>query len=199
MATSMTARSGVRWKRNGGLCPRHVRVLVEVAADHADRLGLAVTLELLLQIVLRDLQEPSRVTRHHKVRRRAFRHRKPGEGMRRGLCGACESERRRIEAYVTLLLDETDERVHASGSSPRRALCRPHLVQAIARAEDVSGTAHLRRAAQREVGFLLDKLQTTIESYRTVAHAPQEVHEVLWCSAPDWLAGSGILNEPTNE
>src|SRR5581483_6288950 len=85
-------------ERAGGLCPDHTRLVVAVAAEEADSLGLSIVMEFLLAAAARRLNQPVRAGLGRGKRRRR---RIPTPLVAR-TCGACEAEGRRVAAYVEI-------------------------------------------------------------------------------------------------
>jgi hypothetical protein len=177
----------------GGLCPRHVRLLVEVAAEEGDSLGLAIVLEFLLEVAKRELAHRPRQERARRPRRSPLRRGAAPVEDPKNRCGACEAEKRRADAYLALLMDASDDKMQAASDGPRHALCRVHLEQARGADADADadgpGYSGLRLAATRKLDLLLAQVADSIKAHRPGAELPSGVHDVLWRWAPDWLAG----------
>jgi len=172
----------------GGLCGNHVRVLVDVATEDRDTLGLALVLEFLLNVAKRSLLNPAQ--RPKPLLRGWSRLRRGGAPPRAGpepSCGACEAEDRRADAYLALFMDPSDPQMRALVDDPRHALCRDHLAQALGTAADNPNTRLLKLAATRKLDLLLAQIGDSIRAHRVGSDAPSSVHDVLRRQAPDWL------------
>lgn len=174
-------------ERDGGLCAHHVRWLIEVARECGDSLGLGIVLEQLLQIELSgrgaSLRRSGRGGWLRRMRLRRVPPMSPDDP-----CAACRAELVRVDAYLTLLVDEPDEATHRLADRPGAALCRPHLRMALARRLHHE-TALLQRATDLHVRSLIARLRASQRAHTYGAPVERGVHEVLWRDAPDWLAG----------
>lgn len=168
--------------RDGGLCPTHVRRLLEVAHECGDSLGLGIVLEHLLRTAPSLRADPLRSSAPRGRRGR----RSAASIVDR--CAACKALQVRIDAYLAILLDEPDVATRALADRPENALCKPHLDMATARRTSRE-TASLERAARLHVRSIIDMLKSSQRAHTFGAPADQGVHDVLWRDAPDWLAG----------
>ena len=163
----------------GGLCARHVRLLVDVAIESRETLGLGVVLEVLLS------QARDELVGH---RRRLWPPTRTRTGSEAG-CGACEAVGLREQAYVALLLEAADAAVQRHLRDPRSALCRPHLAELREEADVHGGAAALERGACSQVDQLLAGVARSIAAHQVGSAIGPDAHEVLFRGAPDWLAG----------
>ena len=168
--------------RDGGLCPSHVRRLLDVARESDDSLGLGIVLEHLLRNAFIPVTGPPR----RSVRLGGSRRIPPAPTADR--CAACKAQQVRIDAYLEILLDASDAATHELAHRPENALCKAHLQLALARRTH-DRTAPLERAARLHVRSLIDRVRTSQRAHTYGSTADRGVHEVLWRDAPDWLAG----------
>lgn len=178
------ARVRANLERSGGICPPHIRLLVEVADDNKDSLGLGVVLEFLLAAAERTIARAS-----HRVPVRASRRRGALKALTTPRCGVCDAEARRIDAYLEFLLDSSDGEVSRYAGDRRGALCLVHLSLAMARAQDRQDSTTVRLAARRKLEELKAQVNASIRAHAVGSAASAHVHDVLKRDAPQWLAG----------
>jgi len=171
--------------RNGGLCPRHLRLAVAVAEHESDPMGLALLTEFLVGIAVRGLEATT-------ARGRPRRARAGGRAaLRPASCPACESEDRRADAILELIEEAApDTDVHRLLDAEGHGLCLPHITRGLARSRHAYGAARLVRLGLRTA----TRLQRLLEQFlakqvhqRRNELSAEEVDAAEQASA--WLAG----------
>lgn len=131
-------------RRTGGMCREHLLLGVEVAAEQADPMGMALLAEFLLEVAEQTLR------RVGSVRGRRRRIHGPRRAGSLAACPACDAQAVVLDGYAALLLRSPQEDVRAMLASGDRGLCLPHCLGAIERVGTASEASTLVAAWTRQ-------------------------------------------------
>lgn len=180
-------------ERNGGLCPEHTRLVVAVAAEEGDSLGLSIVMEFLLAAAGRRLDDGERRAPVQRTRR----WRRARTPLVATTCGACEAEARRVTAYVEILTQSSSDYLRRASEEPERALCLVHLSGVIAAGEPE--VRRLLRVARRRAETLRAHIAAIVPAHASTTGLPTLDDPVLWREAPDWLAAAARRPPPRRD